>query len=500
MANKPLKSIKFPNLPDVYTVPQIDPSLTQSGQGADAKVVGDEISGLKEDLSEVLSDTIKESLLECFRHVPFLDNSKDYYKNLKDALYPSESEHEWDDDYTWLYRADKNGLLSQNVNVLDMVGINGKLGTESMNGTVLNVSTRYDGTSYGNIYKLIPITNTDATLTVKVRFNKLAKSNSPSGFRIQVSNGTNGAQMFAYYNATGGTYRISTHEGDVQSIVMNNIELDRWYILSCELRGTKQILKVDDLTITVNALANYANTETRVIVQQPDNASGASDIGDVDVDIAWITYKDNSDADPEWGTDYTWLYRADKNGLLSQNANVSDTVGINGTLGVESINGSVLNISAPYTGDNYGNIYKLIPLTNTNAVLKAKVKFNKLPASNSPSGLRLQVSNGTKGAQMFAFKHASEGDYRISTHNEGVQVKLTEIQLEKWYVIACEIKPNGTQVLTVDDAVYNINALSSYANTETRVIVQEANALSGVDVGDLDVDIAWIVYKDNSNQ
>lgn len=51
MANKPLKSITFPGLPDTYTVPQVDSTLTQAGQVADAKKVGDELSAVKEDLS-----------------------------------------------------------------------------------------------------------------------------------------------------------------------------------------------------------------------------------------------------------------------------------------------------------------------------------------------------------------------------------------------------------------------------------------------------------------
>ena len=44
MATKPLKSLKFPGLPDTYTVPQIDDTLTETGGAADAKVVGDKIS------------------------------------------------------------------------------------------------------------------------------------------------------------------------------------------------------------------------------------------------------------------------------------------------------------------------------------------------------------------------------------------------------------------------------------------------------------------------
>lgn len=63
MANVPLKSIKFPGLEDTYTVPQIDSTLTQSGQAADAKVVGDEIEGVKDDLTTYYVDINKTGLV-----------------------------------------------------------------------------------------------------------------------------------------------------------------------------------------------------------------------------------------------------------------------------------------------------------------------------------------------------------------------------------------------------------------------------------------------------
>lgn len=53
MANKPLKSIKFPGLPDTYTVPEIASTLAEAGKAADAKKVGDELSDLKADLNTV---------------------------------------------------------------------------------------------------------------------------------------------------------------------------------------------------------------------------------------------------------------------------------------------------------------------------------------------------------------------------------------------------------------------------------------------------------------
>ena len=57
MANKPLKSIKFPGLNDTYTVPEVDATLATTGAAADAKKVGDEINDLKADLNKVRSES-----------------------------------------------------------------------------------------------------------------------------------------------------------------------------------------------------------------------------------------------------------------------------------------------------------------------------------------------------------------------------------------------------------------------------------------------------------
>ena len=53
MANKPLKSIKFPGLNDTYTVPEVDATLATTGAAADAKKVGDEINDLKAELNSI---------------------------------------------------------------------------------------------------------------------------------------------------------------------------------------------------------------------------------------------------------------------------------------------------------------------------------------------------------------------------------------------------------------------------------------------------------------
>ena len=58
MANKPLKSIKFPGLSDTYTVPQFDSAtggMGTAGKIPDSKAVKDAVDSLKEDLTEVYS-------------------------------------------------------------------------------------------------------------------------------------------------------------------------------------------------------------------------------------------------------------------------------------------------------------------------------------------------------------------------------------------------------------------------------------------------------------
>lgn len=66
MANKPLKTIRFPDLPDTYTVPEVDNTLSIPGAAADAKETGDQISNLKEDLNTVTSElfTVSDNLFD----------------------------------------------------------------------------------------------------------------------------------------------------------------------------------------------------------------------------------------------------------------------------------------------------------------------------------------------------------------------------------------------------------------------------------------------------
>ena len=64
MANISLKDIQFPGLNNVYKVPEVDSTLTQSGAAADAKKTGDELSDLKQDFNSITDYTVSPNLLD----------------------------------------------------------------------------------------------------------------------------------------------------------------------------------------------------------------------------------------------------------------------------------------------------------------------------------------------------------------------------------------------------------------------------------------------------
>lgn len=247
---------------------------------------------------------------------------------------------------------------------------------------------------------------------------------------------------------------------------------------------------LDDLKVFLTVTATYGDSHSAEVTSYA--LSGSLAIGENTITVSYrkkITTFTVTISDYEWGSDYTWLYRPSENGLLSEDENVSTVV--QGGSPVETVSDGILNVKT--IGDTY-NIYKLIPLTSTNASIRAKLRFNKLPAATYPTGPRLQVSNGTTGAQLFALKDVNTNRYIIAT-NAGTNrpTVADNITLNQWYIVGCELK-NGKQIISVDGNESIYDALSSYACTETRFIVQSPNTSEN---NETDVDIAWISFKSN---
>ena len=90
--NGQIQKYDYDDLENKPTIPAevlIDDTLTEEGQAADAKAVGDAIANIDIPVDSALSDEVKQTLLNCIYHQVFDDeDGMRYYQALYDALYP----------------------------------------------------------------------------------------------------------------------------------------------------------------------------------------------------------------------------------------------------------------------------------------------------------------------------------------------------------------------------------------------------------------------------
>lgn len=200
------------------------------------------------------------------------------------------TDYEWGSDYTWLYRADEDGLLSANENISAVTAIGSGLAVETLDNGLLNLFAATGTTEAGSLYKPIPeVATNGGVIRAKVKFKSLPASDSAYGLRMQVSNGTKCAQIVACRNISLNKMIFFTYDEDNNFQYLCDLNIDSWYVVSCELQGTKQIITINDQTFTINTLSAYSGRFTRFIIHEPGTETDPTNI-----DVAWISYKDNS--------------------------------------------------------------------------------------------------------------------------------------------------------------------------------------------------------------
>lgn len=331
MAQIPLKSIKFPGLPDTYTI-----------DGG-------------------LSEEAKAALLACFQHVAWIDeHGQDHYDDLYDALYPATGlvritatftqgsavinegddlntlkqylvvtgyysdgvsqvitdyalsgqltegtstitvtkegktatftvivSAEWGSDYTWLYNPAEGVLFSARTDIVTSTKDNGI--TETLNNNLLNLS----GSHNSSVARFRPLTTTNNNAKLKAKFrinylNSCRQIGDYYGFRLQLSNGTAGAHF--YTNKYNDVYRLITFAGQ-EAVVLTTLEVATWYTVEVILQSGKAIIYLNGEKIyesttlsTLWCTSNQIAYEAYTSGQEPLT---------IDVDVAWITYKNN---------------------------------------------------------------------------------------------------------------------------------------------------------------------------------------------------------------
>ena len=243
-----------------------------------------------------------------------------------------------------------------------------------------------------------------------------------------------------------------------------------------------------DLVVTAHMSDSTTQTVTNYVL------SGTLTVGTSTITVSYggktTTFTVTVTENRQIPTSYTWLYDARQGELLSERTDlVTPTIQSGCT---ETLVDGLLHLFVP-RGSNNLIRYRLVQETNTNAKLTAKVKFESINYATAGTALRLQVSNGTNGAQIF--ERYNNSSYKFGTFEGTTYTEQLSLELNTWYIISVE-RNNGKQIVTVDgNEILNSSTLSSNYCTSNAIFLQ--NAGGSISVYDTNVDIDWITYKNN---
>ena len=254
---------------------------------------------------------------------------------------------------------------------------------------------------------------------------------------------------------------------------------------------------LDSLKSDLVVTAHWSDNTTSTVASSDYTLSGTLTVGTSTITVSYggktTTFNVEVEASPEWGRNYTWLYKASDGQLLSAR---TDIVTVASLTGSESLSDGNLNIICQRSGNqSYTATYNLVKETNTNGKLRAKFRINDLGKVNSVRayGFRLQISNGTNGIMFYEWYNGT--NIKLLTYNGTSVVEIQNIDFNTWYIIEVE-RNNGNFTIKLDDTVvYETQSPATYYCTTNRIAVQNSAADQGT-TNSTNVDIAWIAYTD----
>lgn len=204
-------------------------------------------------------------------------------------------------DYTWLYTADNGVPLSERSDIVTYSqNVTGGTVIENMSNSgylhLVAESTTRDGSPHMK-YSFVDAHCNEGKLSARVKFNAVASggySSKPpiggSGFRLQLSNGTSGGQLFQNIE-TDDTCYWGIYEGTKFKHI-GTFEIGKWYKIEVELSNNSYSIYVnDELLYTTSALStNYCTSNA--VFNAVSNWTNIFPNGyKSDVEVAWIAYK-----------------------------------------------------------------------------------------------------------------------------------------------------------------------------------------------------------------
>lgn len=395
----------------------------------DRVIALEELVALKEYVDSIsgLSDDVKTALLNCFEHVAWIDvHGQDYYDDLYDALYPSAE---------LLYI---DAVLTQGSTVV------------------------YPDTSLDDLRSMLTVTAYYDDNTSEIVTNYTLSGN------LSVGN----SDVTVTYNG----------KTDVVTVVVTaRPELDS--ITAVFNQGQTVVYDTDSLDVLrpmLTVTANYSDSTTETITEY--TLSGTLTVGTSTVTVSYggktATFDVTVTANP-----YTWKYEASSGVLLSARTDLG-TFSFNG--GVETLNNNLLNVSVTGAG-KYCIFSPTINTCPNGGAIEVKIRFNHTPQdpSNSPTGFRLQISNGTGGTQLFVYND-SIASYEGTTPINNIASITTNV----WHTVKVELLAGSSKLYIDNTIVRQTNTLSTQYATRNGLYFQSAGTTNGY----LDVDIEWIGF------
>lgn len=193
--------------------------------------------------------------------------------------------------YTWLYEA-KDGVKLSTKTEYVTFATSGSGGTETLSGSDVVLDCPNTGTASGsNIvrYNLVDTTTTNAKLSCRAKLvnaDNGSGATASSGFRLQLSNGTNGAQVFFGYN--GDILLVCYFEGGTKNKVTTSFSISDYHVFELEFSNGHQIFSIDGTQIFDTATLSTNYCTANAIINQATKAAQCPN--GVTTNIDWVAY------------------------------------------------------------------------------------------------------------------------------------------------------------------------------------------------------------------
>lgn len=465
---------------------ETDTTLTESGVPADAEATGDKIAELKDDLEQmssgVWSGDAKAALMNCFTHVAWIDeHGQDYYDALAVAMGSSTY---W--DFEW-YAESEELPTGMTYKTAEFIIRNGE--------KLLKVaSPNLDFDFVG-----------DCELEIEGKWEVFDSTSTywksdPQLIVVAADYVTEGKDGFKTYclTAQNNTYVYTNVSGSTQATQIDGADAIRTYNLKFE--NESGLLKVDG-----NVVASGDGVSNNAYLLHTGIYSGYADFEGAGMIIKSIKFRRMKayQEDPRHlPTNYTWLYDATNGQLLSAQNYVSEVT--SGSNSETMINNQLVLNSPPAIGSTQNYIrYNLVDTTATNAKLSARVKINEIATSveTSPGaeGFRLQLSNGTEGAQLFINSQPHGNTHLGAKCFEGTNkqyIDLSDYDSSEYHIIEVELK-NGVQKAYIDgNLIFTSSTLSTNYCSANAILNQRT--VAGEELPSTITTVDWIAYYEVS--